>query len=546
MTPAFPPRPIERLECLITAEQGYPALEKMAEEAERSLWLAFRVFDPSTKLRASTMVGATWQDLLRHKLRQGVSIRVLLADFDPLGATDLHAATWSSVRQLGDLADEGSLQVLPVRHDARVGRGLRFGFWIPVALALERQRRWMNSLPGRERAEAFSLRPGLWRYLRLRSGRVAWRLARLPRLFPASLHQKIAVADGSVAMIGGLDVDERRYDDPSHRRAAEQTWHDVSLIVGGQAAADISCHVADVWNANRLTMAALRREQRRRAPPGASGLLPTPVEPLLAENTPAMGEIEGGVRVVRTLSTMQRRSFFRLSPNTIVKEIEEETLKLIQEARTCLYIETQFLRSKTIAEALADAARRTPHMNLILVVPAAPEDIAFDGRLGLAERMGEQLQSECIRSVRETYGARAAILSPTRPVISTSSSRDALHGAPIIYVHAKVAIADDDRAIVGSANLNGRSMRWDTEAALLCVDRVHVGAMRQRLMAHWLGPNPKADLFELHQCAARWNVMAGGNVSKPQNERDGFLVPYDTRRASDAGATLPAVPNEMV
>ena len=42
--------------------------------------------------------------------------------------------------------------------------------------------------------------------------------------------------DGTHAIVGGLDIDERRFDDTSHRQSAEQTWHDVSVAVDGEAA----------------------------------------------------------------------------------------------------------------------------------------------------------------------------------------------------------------------------------------------------------------------------------------------------------------------
>ncbi len=48
--------------------------------------------------------------------------------------------------------------------------------------------------------------------------------------------------------------------------------------------------------------------------------------------------------------------------------------------------------------------------------------------------------------------------------LRTRHDRDRLGGAPMIYVHAKVSIFDRSAAIVSSANLNGRSLRWDTEA----------------------------------------------------------------------------------
>ena len=49
-----------------------------------------------------------------------------------------------------------------------------------------------------------------------------------------------------------------------------------------------------------------------------------------------------------------------------------------------------------------------------------------------------------------------------------------------------VSIFDGAAAIVSSANLNGRSLRWDTEAGVLLTDPDTVASLRQRLMAHWL------------------------------------------------------------
>ena len=46
------------------------------------------------------------------------------------------------------------------------------------------------------------------------------------------------------------------------------------------------------------------------------------------------------------------------------------------------------------------------------------------------------------------------------------AERASLDGAPIIYLHAKASVFNNELAVVSSANLNGRSMRWDTEAGL--------------------------------------------------------------------------------
>ena len=52
---------------LITASQGFPAMEQLAEEAQETLCMSFRIFDPETRLRgegARARGLETWADLL--------------------------------------------------------------------------------------------------------------------------------------------------------------------------------------------------------------------------------------------------------------------------------------------------------------------------------------------------------------------------------------------------------------------------------------------------------------------------------------------------
>jgi phospholipase D1/2 len=51
----------------------------------------------------------------------------------------------------------------------------------------------------------------------------------LPRLHPATHHQKLAVFDRRRLYIGGLDLDERRWDTPEHDRPGAETWQDLQL-----------------------------------------------------------------------------------------------------------------------------------------------------------------------------------------------------------------------------------------------------------------------------------------------------------------------------
>jgi phosphatidylserine/phosphatidylglycerophosphate/cardiolipin synthase-like enzyme len=540
-----PIRPAGAFEVLITAEEAYPVLAKLAWEAERSIWMAFRIFEPSTRIRGGEVPAETWLDLLREKLRQGVEVRIALADFDAVGAPELHETAWRSAQELGTIAGEGPIEVLPIRHEARIGRGWRYGLWLPAMMKLESQRRELNELPEAERRETFLQRPGIWSFLRLdRHGRLKWRAYRLPRLYPVTHHQKIAVFDAERAVIGGLDINERRWDTKAHERPAAETWHDVSVRVDGPVVADIARHLADGWNDNRVRMAALRREQTRHAPPGAPDL------PILASplpEPPAPSETaERGVKLVRTVSKNVRR-FLRFSPVNCFAEIEQEHLRLIGAARKLIYIESQFLRSESVAEALARAAREQPGLGLLMVLPAAPEQIAFDKKAGIPERLGEHLHNECVTCVREAFGERTAIMTPARPVRSRSDGRDRTHDAEIIYVHAKTIVVDDREAIVSSANLNGRSLRWDTEAGVLCNVPEKAAALRRRLFEHWLPEGAGREFFGLGTAAvAAWRRMGDENAALPPERRRGFLVPHDETAAAEFGMDVPGVPEEAV
>jgi phosphatidylserine/phosphatidylglycerophosphate/cardiolipin synthase-like enzyme len=56
-----------------------------------------------------------------------------------------------------------------------------------------------------------------------------------------------------------------------------------------------------------------------------------------------------------------------------------------------------------------------------------------------------------------------------------------------IYVHAKVAVIDDQWATIGSANAMFRSFRDDTELNVTVWDRAVAGALRADLLAEHLG-----------------------------------------------------------
>ena len=261
----------------------------------------------------------------------------------------------------------------------------------------------------------------------------------------------------------------------------------------------------------------------------------------------APAPMRDGLRFLRTLSRRRLRGGWRsIAPDRAVTEIEDAHHAAIAGARRLIYVETQYFRNRRLARRLARAARDTPGLTMILILPAAPDDVAFEGATGLDARLGEFLQAKCLRILRRGFGRRLFVGGAAQPRKTRARGRAQLKGAPLVYIHAKVSIFDDERAIVSSANLNGRSLRWDTEAGLLIERPGTVAALRRRLMEHWLGGEPGAAFFDPGQAVLAWRALATRNAKLPPDQRRGFLLPYDHRQAEVFGRAFPLVPDEMV
>ena len=335
----------------------------------------------------------------------------------------------------------------------------------------------------------------------------------LPDLAPCTHHQKIVVADGARLYIGGLDLNDRRRDRLEHDRAAGQTWHDVQLGLTGPIAASAEAHLQTFRD----------ETERRRRPAPRPGLL-------------------------RTLSG-RRRGLGRLllGPKKMLSEISDRTLAEIREARELVYLESQFLRDTRFARALAARAREVPALGLIVMLPPAPEDVALEHDSSLGQRFGEHMQAKCLTILKRAFGDRAAFVCAAQPRgVAPDGTRRIMFGAPMVYVHAKVSVIDTRAAIVSSANLNGRSHRWDTEAGVALEDPGQVEELRRRLMTHWLPEDAAPDLHAPATAPAAWRRLAEENRLRRPGERAGFLLPFPITAPRRFGRPIPFLPQEMV
>jgi phosphatidylserine/phosphatidylglycerophosphate/cardiolipin synthase-like enzyme len=250
----------------------------------------------------------------------------------------------------------------------------------------------------------------------------------------AAHHQKILVIDDQLAFCGGIDMTVDRWDTSEH--TAENSfrtkpngksygpWHDATTAVDGAAARAVGQMARDRWRA-------------------ATGESLGPIDDVTEAHwpeglTPTMESVD--VAVARTLPEIPGRDE--------VREIEALYLAAIARARDYLYIESQYLASRTIAQALVERLREPGGPEIVLILPRHArgwlEQKPMDGA---RHRLLNLLWRSDVENRFRAY----------HPVTTD--------GDPI-YVHAKILVMDDRLLRVGSSNLNNRSMGFDSECDL--------------------------------------------------------------------------------
>jgi phospholipase D1/2 len=274
------------------------------------------------------------------------------------------------------------------------------------------------------------------------------------------------------------------------------------------------------------------------------------VEPLDEMPEPYRPGAAVGQAKMQLLRTLSRRSRmpFAPGPKREVRELMMAHKRLILSASKLLYIEAQFFRSARAAGWVMQAARKSPSLQVIIIMPQAPEEVAFDGAGGNpAHRHGEWQQARALGYLRKRLGKRLGLyaLGRQKPIEPGErefvASRGTAFGAGMIYVHAKLLIADDRAALVSSANMNGRSFSWDSELGVLWEEPAAVQAFRERLWKQLIDED-----MPLEGAGDRWREIAKANVQVPPHERQGFVLPYRFARVRRFGRPSWFVPDDLV
>lgn len=261
-------------------------------------------------------------------------------------------------------------------------------------------------------------------------------------------HMKLLVVDDRLAFCGGIDMTAGRWDTQDHREDdparrspmgfAEAPWHDATSCCSGPLAAALGELARERWK--MATGETLERHVVE------SDSWP---EDLVVEYE----NIDVGI--ARTAPEYLERKQ--------VTEIENATLAIIAAAEKTLYVESQYFASRRVAEAMAKRLSEPDGPEIVLVNPAGAEG-------WLESKAMDSARIRLMKLVQDAdCGKKFRILYPVNEA-----------GTPI-YVHAKLMIADDRVLKIGSANLNNRSMGYDTECDLILEAREDQPELRQKI-----------------------------------------------------------------
>lgn len=281
-----------------------------------------------------------------------------------------------------------------------------------------------------------------------------------------SHHQKMVVIDDKIAFVGGLDLTRSRWDTPEHapddplRRDANNEpyapFHDVHTLFDGDAARAVGQLARRRWERAHGRRFAIRSHR------WMSDRDPWP---------PSRAVDLENVDIAISLTEPE------FDGRPAVQQIREQYRDAIGRAKASIYIENQYFTAGSIGAALRETLERPAGPDVTIVVPRIQSGWLQTMTMGvLRARLHRMLLGA------DTHD-RYRIMSPCVPDL----------GERCVNVHSKLMIVDDDLLLVGSANLNNRSMVLDTECNLAISAngdaRIQsaIASMRHRLLAEHLG-----------------------------------------------------------
>lgn len=318
----------------------------------------------------------------------------------------------------------------------------------------------------------------------------------------ASHHQKFVVIDEAIAFVGGMDLANGRWDDRRHSNenplrfddgTPQKPYHDSMAYVTGPAVRRIAEQFAARWLA--------AKGEPLRLPEATSTIEAEPV------SVPGLLMFEGELPIAGHEVAISRTW---QTEDACITEVQALFVRAIESAEHTIYLETQYLTSRVVLEALLRRIRNQQQAPLNLVVVMPDDADTPKERIALG-----QLQLEVI----ETLCQVAEGCSHLRLFVSKPA--DALENAPATYIHSKIMIVDDRFLCVGSANTTNRSLSLDSELCLSW-ETDHpasplgrsIAKIRAELLSEHAGVVPDVDFFACEGLVARLDQLLTSGRSR--------------------------------
>lgn len=256
-------------------------------------------------------------------------------------------------------------------------------------------------------------------------------------------------------------------------------WHDIGSVVHGKAARDVARHFIQRWNFTKI----MKPKYRSLSYPF---LLPKSQATAHELRYQVPGAVQAKVQLLRSAADWSAG----------IKHHEESIhaayTYVIENSKHYIYIENQFFIScaddkvvfnkvgNAIAQRILKAHREGQRYRVYIVIPLLP---GFEGDISTGG--GNALQAIMHFNYRTMCRGESSILEQLKPELGNKwinyisfcglRTHAELEGnlvTELIYVHSKLLIADDNTVIIGSANINDRSMlgKRDSEMAVIVQD----------------------------------------------------------------------------
>ncbi|XP_067325735.1 phospholipase D2 [Anolis sagrei] len=261
-------------------------------------------------------------------------------------------------------------------------------------------------------------------------------------------------------------------------------WRDVGVAVHGAPARDLARHFVQRWNFTKTMKSKYK---------GAEYPYLLPKSPKVDPHLPylAPGSQSVNVQVLRSVD--------RWSAGLHECSIHNAYLSAIRNSRHYLYIENQFFIScadgrsvlNTVGDAIVErvlqAHSEKKPFRVFVLLPLLP---GFEG--DIAQGGGNSIQAILHFTYRTICRGEASIVSRLSSVMGEEwknylsfcglRTHGELRGriiTELVYIHSKMLIADDRLVIIGSANINDRSLlgKRDSELAVVLEDTEFVASI---------------------------------------------------------------------